>query len=154
MTDITTSARFVVVREQPLLVVDIEGPMPVLPLIEDGIYRRVVDAGLLELRSFYGVNLPRGARVGWSLDQGELRLMTEDDTAILKVPRDAVDPVWEAAALRMKGTMFCVGFNLGLHADQTPQELCDSLEAGSRDTRLAGAIVGVAEPRTGLPLFF
>lgn len=154
MTDLITSARFVVVREQPLLVVDIEGTMPQLPLIEDGIYRRVVDAGLLELRSFYGVNLPRGARVGWSLDASDLRLIDEQDAPLLKVPRSSVDPVWEAASLRMKGTMFCVGFNLGLHADQTPQELCDALDVGARETRLAGAIVGVAEPRTGLPLFF
>lgn len=154
MSDVVTSARFVVVREQPLLVVDIEGDIPELPLVEDGIYKRVVEAGLAEVPSFYGVQLPKGARLGWSLEPDELRLVDDRDERILRVPRGSVDPVWEAAALRLRGTMFCVGFELGLNADQTPKELCDALDAGARRGVLAGAIVGVAEPKQGLPLIF
>ena len=148
------AARFVVVREQPMVAVDVGTPAPDLPLVSDGIYRTVVEAGLVELDRFYGVDLPRGARLGWQLEDDDLRLVREDDSGVLTVPRSAVDPVWEAASLRLRGSMFVLGHQLGLTADQTPQELCDALDAAGRSRNLAGAIVGVAEPKQGLPLIF
>lgn len=157
MTDLdalTVHARFVVVREQPLVAVDLEGDPPELPLVQDNLYKTLVERGLVPLPAFYGVELPKGARVGWTLGRDELRLEDEQETRLLRIPRPAVDPIWEAAALRLKGTMFCGGWNLGIDPDQTVKELCDVLEAAAAAGRLAGAIVGVAEPSEGLPLLF
>lgn len=147
-------ARFLVVREQPMLVVDLEGDMPERPAVDPGLFRSVVEAGLLVLPGFYGVQLPKGARVGWTLDEHHLTLQDERETNLLRVPRPAVDPVWEAAALRLKGTMTVVGWNLGADPDQTPKEVCDLIDDASTSGRVAGAIVGVAERKAGLPLFF
>lgn len=151
---LTVHARFVVVREQPLVAVDLEGDAPELPLVEDNLYKTLVEAGLGPLPAFYGVELPKGARVGWTLSREELRLEDDRETRLLRVPRPSVDPVWEAAAMRLKGTMFCAGWNVGIDPDQTIKELCDVLDAAARGGRLAGAIVGVAEPQEGLPLLF
>lgn len=150
----SVAARFAVVREQPMVAVDLATPAPALPLVEQGIYRTVVEAGLVPLDRFYGVELPRGARLGWTLEADELRLVKEDESGVLTIPRTGVDPVWEAASLRLRGSMFVLGHELGLTPDQTPQELCDALDRAGRGGVLAGAIVGVAEPRQGLPLFF
>lgn len=154
MTEMVAHARFLVVREQPLLVVDLEGDEPHLPMVEDNLFKRVVEAGLLVLPGFYGVQLPKGARVGWTLTPEELRLEDEQENHLLRVPRDAVDPVWEAASLRLQGTMFCLGWHLGIDPDDTDKDTVDRLDEHARLGRLAGAVVGVAEPRTGLPLLF
>lgn len=154
MTEMVAHARFLVVREQPLLVVDLEGDEPHLPMVEDNLFKRVVEAGLLVLPGFYGVQLPKGARVGWTLTPEELRLEDEQENHLLRVPRDAVDPVWEAASLRLQGTMFCLGWHLGIDPDDTDKGTVDRLDEHARLGRLAGAVVGVAEPRTGLPLLF
>ena len=154
MKERVAHARFLVVREQPLLVVDLEGDEPALPMVEDNLFKRVVEAGLIVLPGFYGVQLPKGARVGWTLTTEELRLEDEQETTLLRVPRDAVDPVWEAASLRLRGTMFCLGWHLGIDPDDTDRAVVDRLDHQARIGRLAGAVVGVAEPRTGLPLLF
>jgi hypothetical protein len=137
-----------------MLVVDLEGDAPANPTVDQGLFRSVVDNGLLVLPGFYGVELPKGARVGWMLDDQHLAMQDELETTLLRVPRPAVDPVWEAAALRLRGTMTLIGWNLGADPDQTPKELCDLLDAAACAGRLAGAIVGVAERKVGLPLFF
>lgn len=152
--DLLAHARFVVVREQPLLIVDLEGEEPALPMVEDNLFKQVVEAGLLVLPGFFGVNLPRGARVGWTLSPDELRLEDESERRLLRIPRPAVDPVWEAAALRLRGTMFCLGWNLGVGPDDTDEQVCHRLDQQARIGRVAGAVVGVAEPQTGLPLLF
>lgn len=155
MNQVTAAhARFLVVREQPLLVVDLEGDEPALPMVEDNLFKRVVEAGLLVLPGFYGVQMPKGARVGWTLSPEELRLEDEQETTLLRVPRDSVDPVWEAASLRLRGTMFCLGWHLGVGPDDTDKDTCDRVDQQARIGRVAGAVVGVAEPRTGLPLLF
>jgi hypothetical protein len=100
------------------------------------------------------VDLPRGARVGWTLEPDQLRLEDEQATGLLRLPRPSVDPVWEAASLRLRGTMFCAGWNLGMDPDMSDRQVCDVLHAAALRGALAGAIVGVAEPRTGLPLVF
>lgn len=151
-TTVAAHARFLVVREMPLVIVDLEGEPPRLPLVEDNLFRHVVEAGLLVLPGFYGLTLPKGARVGWSLERDDLVLVDEGDRRLLRVPRGAVDPVWLAASLRLKGTMFCLGWNLALDPDETDQQTCDRLDRQARIGRVAGAIVGVGEPRASLPL--
>lgn len=154
MTEMVAHARFLVVREQPLLAVGLEGDEPELPMVEDNLFKRVVEAGLLVLPGFYGVQLPKGARVGWTLTGDELRLEDEQENHLLRIPRTAVDPVWEAASLRLRGTMFCLGWHLGIGPEDTDKDTVDRLDEQARLGRLAGAVVGVAEPRTGLPLLF
>ena len=154
MPETQAHARFLVVREQPMVVVDLAGDEPHLPMVEDNLFKRVVEAGLLVLPGFYGVQLPKGARVGWTLTDEELRLEDEDETRLLRIRRDAVDPVWEAASLRLRGTMFCLGWHLGIDPDEDARQTCDRLDEQARIGRLAGAVVGVAEPRAGLPLIF
>lgn len=146
-------ARFLVVRGMPMLVVDLEGPETEAPLVlEQGLFRTLLERGLALLEGFYGRDLPRGARVGLTLTREELKLEDEDETRLLRVPRESVDREWLAGAERLRGSMLLVGRNLGVDADQSPKEVCDLLEASTQDRRVAGAIVGFAEPREGLPL--
>lgn len=154
LDDVVVHARFLVVREMPMVVVDLEGDEPALPLVDDNLFRTLVERGLVVLPGFYGVDLPRGARIGWTLERQELRLEDEQAVGLLRVPRPSVDPVWEAASLRLKGTMFCAAWNLGLDPDLTDRAVCDALHTAATAGRVAGAIVGVAEPSQGLPLFF
>jgi hypothetical protein len=146
--------RFLVVRGQPLVVVDLEGDEPHLPLVEDNLFKRVVESGLLVLPGFYGVQLPRGARLGWTLAPDELRLEDDQETRLLRLPRNSTDAVWQAASLRLRGTMFCLGWHLGIDADDDDKQVCDRLDQQARIGRVAGAVVGVAEPRDQLPLLF
>lgn len=154
MTETQAHARFLVVGEQPLLVIDLEGDEPRLPMVEDNLFKRVVEAGLLVLPGFYGVQLPKGARVGWTLADEELRLEDEQETHLVRIPRGAVDLAWEAASLRLRGTMFCLGWHLGIEPEDDDRATCDRLDQHARIGRLAGAVVGVAEPQSGLPLLF
>jgi hypothetical protein len=146
--------RFLVVRGQPLVVVDLEGDEPHLPLVEDNLFKRVVEAGLLVLPGFYGVQLPRGARLGWTLAPDELRLEDDQETRLLRLPRTSTDAVWQAASLRLRGSMFCLGWHLGIDPDDDDKQVCDRLDQQARIGRVAGAVVGVAEPRDQLPLLF
>jgi hypothetical protein len=146
--------RFLVVRGQPLVVVDLEGDEPHLPLVADNLFKRVVEAGLIVLPGFYGVQLPRGARVGWTLAADELRLEDDQETRLLRLPRTSTDALWQAASLRLQGTMFCLGWHLGIDPDDDDKQVCDRLDEQARIGRVAGAVVGVAEPRDELPLLF
>lgn len=146
-------ARFLVIAEMPMLVVDLEGPETEAPLVlEEGVFRTLLERGLAVLEGFYGRDLPRGARVGLTLARDQLRLEDEDETVLLRVPRESVDPEWLEAAQRLRGSMLLVGRNLGVDPDQTPKDVCDLLETGTTARRVSGAIVGFAEPKEGLPL--
>lgn len=148
-------ARFLVVRSMPLLVVDLEGPEDETPLIlEQGLFRTLLERGLAVLEGFYGRDLPRGARVGLTLTGEELKLEDDEETRLLRMPRPSIDAAWLDGARRLRGSMLLVGRNLGVDPDQTPKEVCDVVEAGTVERRVAGAIVGFAEPREGLPLLF
>ncbi|MDX1658293.1 MAG: hypothetical protein R3343_05690 [Nitriliruptorales bacterium] len=149
--------RFVVVRSLPMLVVDISEDKSVNG---DGngerqtpLYRLLVERGLVELPKFYGQDLPRGARVGVTLTDEDLKIEDEDENRLLRVPRQSVPGDWEQEAKRLKGTMLVAGRDLEVDPDQSIRELCDLLEEAAQDDRLLGAIVGVAEPEEGLPLF-
>lgn len=148
--------RFAVVRDLPLLVVDLEPPEDepgAPPLLQEGLFRTLVERGLAVLPRFYGLDLPRGARVGFTLTGEELRLEDEQETRLLRVPRASVDPDWLVRAKAMKGTMLLVSRDVGVEPEQSVQQLCNLLEAAAAQGLVAGAIVGVAEPATPLPLF-
>lgn len=157
--------RFVVLRGLPMLVVDLEeGADPHRGTdtgTDDGaqaggqvrLFPLLVERGLMRLPRFYGHDLPRGAQVGVTLTAEELKIEDEQETRLLRLPRASVPEDWEAAAKRLKGTMLIVGRELGVDPDHSPKELCDLLEDAAGDDRIAGAIVGVAEPREGLPFF-
>ena len=151
------SARFVLLRDLPMLVVDLEPPAdddPTPPMLRDGLVRALAERGLVTLPRFYDVDLPRGVRVGLTIEQDGIRLEDDEETTLLRLPRTPVEPAWLQRALALRGTMLCVGPAIGLTPTQTPHEVCDTLDIAATAGRVLGAIVGVAEPRTGLPLLF
>ncbi|MFT5564543.1 MAG: hypothetical protein ACI970_001273, partial [Myxococcota bacterium] len=103
---------------------------------------------------FYGVDLPRGVNIGLTIEREVIRLEDDAETTLLRIPRAAVDRPWLERAIKLKGTMLCVGPALGVDADQDEQALCDLLEIAANAGRVAGGIIGVAEPRFGLPMMF
>lgn len=149
----TTAVRFLVARGQPLLALDIDGDPPEGPVLEPGLYRSLLESGMVVIESFFGTDLPRGARVGWILESGELRLETEAGDGLLRMDRAGVDDQWLDAALSLKGTMLVAGHQLDLDPDESPREVARRLDDAARRRHLVGAIVGVGEAATGLPLF-
>jgi hypothetical protein len=150
----SAAVRFLVLGDLPLLVVDLEGGTePDGPILLGGsLFRTVVERGCVVLPRFYGVDLPRGVRVGLTVERDQMRLEDTDETTLLRVPRASLDPDWYREATRLKGTMFVLGRELGIDPDQTPQQVCDLLDAAAGDGRVAGAIVGVAETLPTLPI--
>lgn len=140
--------RFLVVRHLPLLVAGIDDG--------DEAGRRLADAlvtrGLVEIPRFLGVDLPRGAQLGFSLTASELRLVDQSDETLMRAPRDAVDATWLEGARRLQGTMFVAVRNLEIDPDETPRALAERLDASARQGVLMGGIVGFAEERPVLPL--
>lgn len=154
-TDTVAAARFLLVRAMPIVVVDLEPVADDTPaLLADDLFRHLVEGGLVVLPRFLGQELPKGARVGFTVTADELVLEDEAETKLLRVPRGALEPDWLARALALKGTVLVVGRGLELDPDQTGLEVAETVEGACADGRVAGAIVGVAEPRTGLPLLF
>jgi hypothetical protein len=154
---VSAAARFVLLRDLPLLVVDLEPPPAAAeepPALRDGLFRALLERGLVQLPRFYDVELPRGVRVGCTLEREQLRLEDDQETTLLRVPRAGVDATWIERALALRGTMLCVGPGLGVGPDHDPHEVCDLLDLAATAGRVAGAIVGVAEPAQGLPLLF
>lgn len=146
--------RFLVVRSMPMLVVDLEAPSDDVPVrLDGGLFQTLTERGLAMMPGLYDQPLPRGAQVGVTLAEDELRLEDDDETRLLRLPRGEVDEQWSAEALRMKGTMLYVGRNLAMEPDLTPRQVCDLLEEAAGDDRVAGAIVGVAEQAQGLSVF-
>ncbi len=151
------AARFLVVNEMPMLVLamgDTEG--------DRELWRRLGVAGLPGIPGFYGVNFPRGAQIGFTLTFEHMRLEDDQAKGLLQIPRSSVDADWLITAKRLKGTMLAVALDLDLDPDASDKDVCDLLDArareatesGRHDRDLRAAIVGVAEPKEGLPLFF
>lgn len=141
--------RFLVVQRLPLVVVSIRAGDRGVAL-HDGLAER----GLALLPGFLGVDLPRGARVGFVLDGTELRLVDDRDEPLLRAPRDGIDAAWTAAATRLKGTMVVVADLGDLAPDAGVGEVAVTVDEQARDGRVLGAIVGVIEERPRLPLVF
>lgn len=141
----TAAVRFLVVRGQPLLALDLEGPEPEGPVLEQGLYRSLLEAGLVVLERFFGVELPRGARLGWVVDDDEMRLETEAGERLLRIARAGIDDDWLEAALRLRGTMLVAGHELELDPDDTAGEVAHRIEHAAGHRRVAAAIVGVGQ---------
>lgn len=112
------------------------------------------DAGLLELPAFIGYELPKGAKVGFSLDGDELKLKDESDDTLLRAPRPGLDEGWVEAAGRLKGTMTVVLTGAAPEPDLPGRDLAAVVDERARAGAAIGAIVGVVEERPGLPLIF
>jgi hypothetical protein len=138
------------------LVVGDDLPLLVAALPEEGrgpqLTTALLEHGLVELPRLFGVDLPRGVRVGFTLTAEALELVDEQDDTLLRAPREAVDPAWLDAALRLKGTMLVASRHLELDPDESPRQLADHLEERARAGVALGAIVGVVEQRPTLPL--
>jgi hypothetical protein len=147
--DDTIRLRFLVVRRLPLLVVDVRPGGTGAALI-DGL----ADRGLASLPGFLGVDLPRGARVGFVLDAAVMRLVDDRDETLLRAPRDAIDRDWADAARRLKGTMMVVTDLGDLQPDAPVAQVAHVVDQRARTGEVLGAIVGVTEERPQLPLVF
>lgn len=149
------AARFVLLRHLPLLAVDLEPPPDAGDAMSgEGLMTALLERGMVQLPRFYDVDLPRGVRVGLTLDGDRLRLEDDQETTLLRIPRQGVDPDWVARALELRGAMLCVGPGLGIGPEHDPHEVCDLLDLAATAGRVVGAIIGVAEPKQGLPLLF
>lgn len=114
----------------------------------------VAERGLQPLSRVSGVDLPRGAELGFVVDRDELRLVDPDDRPVLRAARSGLDAGWLEAAKRLKGTMTVLVRDLQLTAERTPPELLADADAAAADGRVIGAIVGLLEERPQLPLLF
>lgn len=114
----------------------------------------LADAGIHDLPGFIGHELPKGARVGFVLDAVELRLVDEQDDALMRAPRTGIDAEWIAAAVQLKGTMLIVLTDDAPDAELRPEELVRAVDEAARRGAAHGAIVGVHDERTRLPLMF
>jgi hypothetical protein len=120
----------------------------------DQLLDAVAERGLARLPGVTGVDLPRGARVGFSVDQQELRLVDDQDATLLRAPREGLDAGWLEAARRLRGTMTVLGRDLEVDADLDVATLVARLDEAAAAGRVLGAIVGLVEERPTLPLFF
>jgi hypothetical protein len=152
--DDAVALRTLTVQSMPLVVADV-------PDVGRGVdlRARLLDAGLTPLAGFVGVALPRGARVALHVTGGGLVLLDEDETTLLRAPRDGVDPAWLARARGLRGTMLVVTRSVGpgLADDGSDRAAAESavvalLHASALDGRAIGAIVGVHEEPRRLPL--
>lgn len=139
--------RTTVLSDQPLVVVALDETVRQGPL-----GRAVTSAGLPRIDRFLGQRLEHGARLGFVVDAGELRMVDESDATLLRAPREQVDAGWIEAALGRRGTMLVVADDLDLSPLDEPARLVGHLDEVARAGRARGAIVGVASPRPTLPL--
>lgn len=114
----------------------------------------LLERGLRTLPRVTGVDLPRGAEVGFVVDRDELRLVDPDDRPVLRAPRTGLDADWLAAAKRLKGTMTVLVRDLEVTPQQEASELLAAADAAAQEGRAVGAIVGLLEERPQLPLLF
>jgi hypothetical protein len=133
----------------PMLVAD-------LPATQEGalVHAALIDAGLVLLPGLFGIDFPRGARVGVQLEGEEVRLVDESDTTLLRLTRAGLSPAWIEQAVRMKGTMLVVITDAAIAGFADERALGDALELRARDGGAVGAIVGVHDRRPRLPLLF
>lgn len=120
----------------------------------DRLLEAVAERGLVRLPAVTGVELPQGARVGFTVDQRELRLVDERDDTLLRAARDGLDAAWLEAARRLRGTMTVVGRDVEVDAELDVPSLVARLDEAAATGRVLGAIVGLVEERPTLPLFF
>jgi hypothetical protein len=139
--------RFLVVRGLPLLVA-------VVPPVGRGaeLAAALDERGFARLTGFLGVDLPRGARVGFVLDPSELRLVDEREDTLLRAPREGIDGGWIANARRLRGTMVVAVDDLSLPPDAPVAEVAQAVDERARAGAVLGAIIGVVEERPSLPL--
>lgn len=133
----------------PLLVADL--PRSHAALL---VHAALCEAGLTPLPGLFGVDFPRGARVGVQLEGEEVRLVDEADTTLLRLGRTGLSPDWIERAVALKGTMLAVVTDVGIGGLAEERALGDALELCARDGGLVGAIVGVHDRRPRLPLLF
>lgn len=147
--DDAVHVRFLLARDLPLVVAAVADEGRGTELLT-----ALEERGLVALPGFFGVELPRGVRVAFHLDAEQLRLLDDRETVLLRAPRAEVDPDWVQAAKRLTGTMLLMLRDDELDPDEAPRELAERADIAARDGRALGAIVGVAEERQSLPLFF
>jgi len=111
-------------------------------------------AGLPQIARFVGQELSKGARIGFSIEPDQLRLVDENDATLLRADRGGLDPTWLSSARRLRGTMFVLIEALSLAPQHAPGELITLIDQAAADGRVSAAIVGVAEQRPTLPLMF
>lgn len=143
------AVRTVTLGGLPLLVAAVPSGGP-----GDVLLDAVAERGLAPLPAVTGIELPRGARVGFSVDRTELRLVDEQDATLLRAARDGLDADWLEAARRLKGTMAVLGRDLELDAELAVPDIVSRLDAAAAEGRVLGAIIGLVEERPTLPLFF
>lgn len=141
--------RFLLARGLPLLVAAVQDVGRGAALLT-----ALDERDLPPIERFLGVDLARGAKVGFTVDAGQLRLVDEQDATLLRAPRAAIDADWFAAARRMRGTMLVVLRDDVLAPDEEPAVLAARIDAAARAGRARGAVVGVVEERPNLPLLF
>lgn len=112
------------------------------------------EAGLRPLQQVIGVQLPLGAKVGFRLEDGELRLADLDGDVLLRAARDGIDSNWAQAAVKLRGTMLVMVTGTMLPDDLIGEPLANRLEALAQAGQVFGAVVGVEEERMRLPLVF
>ncbi|MEX2505086.1 MAG: hypothetical protein WD378_09555 [Egicoccus sp.] len=141
--------RFLLVRGLPLLVAAVRDAGRGAQLLT-----ALDERELPTIEGFLGVDLPRGAKVGFTVDGEQLRLVDEQDATLFRAAREAIDDDWLAAARRIRGTMLVVLRDDVLSADEEPAALAARIDAVAREGRANGAVVGVIEERPNLPLLF
>ena len=141
--------RFLLVRGLPLLVAAVRDAGRGAQLLA-----ALDERDLPTIDGFLGVELPRGAKVGFTVDGEQLRLVDEQDATLFRAPRAAIDADWFAAARRIRGTMLVVLRDDTLSADEEPAALAARIDDVARAGRARGAVVGVVEERPNLPLLF
>jgi hypothetical protein len=141
--------RTVTVGGLPLLVAGVPDRGPTAQLLAT-----LASRGLRVLPRVAGVDLPRGAELGFTLASRELRLVDPADAPLLRAPREGLDTGWVEAATRLKGTMTVVVRDLEVDAASDPDQLLATVDAAATEGRALGAIVGVIEERQQLPLLF
>jgi hypothetical protein len=147
--EVAAGVRTLTVSGLPMLVVD----LPRVTAVER-VRRALRDAGLVALSQVLGIEFPKGARVGVLLDGDEVRLVDEQETALLRLVRGGLAPDWTAAAVRLRGTMICVTAGLDVASLDESEDLLAALDASARAGSVDGAIIGVHDRRPRLPLVF
>lgn len=143
------AVRTLVAGGLPLLVAGV-GDVGRGPQLREALQER----GLTALPRFLGVELPRGAQVGFMLGSSELRLVDDRDDTLLRAAREGLDADWLAATRRLKGTMTVVVRGAAPAPDLAAAELAAMIDERARSGDAWGAIVGFAEDRMTLPLLF
>lgn len=112
------------------------------------------EAGLKTMTKVVGAELPLGAKVGFRIEDGEVKLADLDGDVLLRAKKDGVDPDWVKAAVSLRGTMLLIVRGHVLSEELAGRELADTLDRLAGDGHVEGAVVGVEEERMRLPLLF